>query len=126
MALIRDLLHFEEIQEVIKIGKDEKAQENVENYVISESLRNNLSHMLEIMAGSTHKSFNIVGNYGSRKSHFIAFVAAILEHPDYRVLIKDAEIAKKAQGLGRRYLVVKFRIGCHSRNYPEGVFSLSR
>jgi hypothetical protein len=111
MALIRDLLHFEEIEAVIKIGKDEKAQENVENYVISESLRNNLSHMLEIMSGSTHKSFNIVGNYGTGKSHFIAFVAAILEHPDYRVLIKDAEIAKKAEGLDRRYLVVKFELG---------------
>lgn len=111
MALIRDLLHFEEIEEVIKIGKDEKAKEYVEKYVISESLRNNLSHMLDILSGSTHKSFNIVGNYGTGKSHFIAFVAAILEHPEYRRLIKDTEIAKKAQELGRHYLVVKFELG---------------
>jgi hypothetical protein len=109
--LIRDLLHFEEVEEVIKIRKDEKAQEYIEKYVISDSLRRNLVYMFETLSGATHKSFNVVGNYGTGKSHFLAFISAILEHPEYRSLVKDEEIAQKAQELGRHYLVVKFELG---------------
>ncbi len=110
-VLIRDLLHFEEVEEVIKIRKEEKAKEYVEKYVISDSLRNNLTYMFDLLAGATHKSFNVVGNYGTGKSHFLAFVSALLEHPDYRTLVNDAQIVQKAQALSRRYLVVKFELG---------------
>jgi hypothetical protein len=41
-ALIRDLIQFEEVEEVIKLRKEERTQEYVEKYVISESLRRNL------------------------------------------------------------------------------------
>lgn len=110
-TLIRDLVHFEEVEEVIKIRKEDKAKEYVEKYVISDSLRSNLAYMLEILSGATHKSFNVVGNYGTGKSHFLAFVGALLEHPEYRSLVADPTIASKAQELTRRYLVVKFELG---------------
>lgn len=109
--LIRDLINFEEVEEVIKIRKDEKAREYVEKYVISQSLRDNLAYMLDVLSSATHKSFNIVGNYGTGKSHFLAFVAALLEHPEYRAFVNEELIAKKAQELNRRYLVVKFELG---------------
>lgn len=108
---IRDLVHFEEVEEVIKIRKEDKAREYVEKYVISDSLRSNLAYMLDILSGATHKSFNVVGNYGTGKSHFLAFVGALLEHPEYRSLVADSIIASKAQALSRRYLVVKFELG---------------
>lgn len=110
-ALIRDLLHFEEVEEVIKIRQEEKAKEYVENYVISDSLRSNLVYMFDVLTGATHKSFNVVGNYGTGKSHFLAFVSALLEHVEYRSLVKDAQVVQKAQALNRRYLVVKFELG---------------
>lgn len=110
-TLIRELVHFEEVEEVIKIRKEEKAKEYVEKYVISDSLRNNLVYMLDILSGATHKSFNVVGNYGTGKSHFLAFIGALLEHPEYRSLIHDSNVAAKAQELVRRYLVIKFELG---------------
>jgi len=116
-ALIRDLIQFEEVEEVIKIRKDEMAQSYIEKYVISDSLRQNLGYMFDILGGATHKSFNVVGNYGTGKSHFLAFVSALLEHPEFRPLVKDPVIAHKAQGLGRRYLVVKFELGA-AREVP--------
>ncbi|NMB59780.1 MAG: hypothetical protein GYA12_11460 [Chloroflexi bacterium] len=109
--LIRDLVHFEEVEEVIKIRKDDKAKEYVEKYVISDSIRSNLTYMLDILAGATHKSFNVVGNYGTGKSHFLAFVGALLEHPELRPLVNDPVIAAKAQEMSRRYLVIKFELG---------------
>ena len=105
--LIRDLIHFEEVEDVIKIRKEERAREYVEKYVISDSLRRNLLFMLEMLSGATHKSFNVVGNYGTGKSHFLAFVAALLEHPEYRALVRDEQVRGAAEGLKRRYLVVK-------------------
>jgi fructose-1-phosphate kinase PfkB-like protein len=110
-TLIRDLIHFEEVEEVIKLRKAEKAREIVEKYVISEGLRRNLLYMFELLAGVTHKSFNVVGNYGTGKSHFLAFVAALLEQPELRSQVQEAEVKAAAGQLARRYLVVKFELG---------------
>ena len=38
-TLIRDLVQFEEVEEVIKLRKEGKAREHVEKYVISDGLR---------------------------------------------------------------------------------------
>jgi hypothetical protein len=108
--LVKDLIHFEEVEEVIKIRREERAKEYVEKYVISDSLRRNLVLMLDMLAGATHKSFNVVGNYGTGKSHFLAFVAALLEHPDYRTLVADPAVAAAAQKVERHYRVVKFEL----------------
>ena len=109
--LVRDLIHFEEVEEVIKLRKEERAREYVETYVISESLRRNLLHMLQMLSGASHKSFNVVGNYGTGKSHFLAFVAALLEHPEYRGAVRDEAVRGAALGLERHYKVVKFELG---------------
>ena len=109
--LVRDLIHFEEVEEVIKLRKEERAREYVETYVISESLRRNLLYMLQMLSGASHKSFNVVGNYGTGKSHFLAFVAALLEHPEYRGAVRDEAVREAATALNRRYKVVKFELG---------------
>ena len=119
---IRDLIHFEEVEEVIKLRKEEKAREYVEKYVISDSLRRNLLHMFERLEAPTHKSFNVVGNYGTGKSHFLAFVAALLEHPEYRRLVGDSEVREKALALDRRYLVVKFELGAAAETSLRHIF----
>lgn len=121
-AAIRDLIHFEEVEEVIKLRKEEKAQEYVETYVISDSLRRNLLYMLEILASPTHKSFNVVGNYGTGKSHFLFFVAALLEHPEMRALVRDDRVRSAAQKLERRYLVVKFELGAAAETPLRHIF----
>lgn len=107
--LIRDLIEFQEVEEVIKLH-DER-EDIVRTYVISDSLRDSLSYMLELLSGATHKSFNVIGNYGTGKSHFLSFVAAILEHPDKRGEINDGKVRAGALQLQRPYLVVKFELG---------------
>jgi hypothetical protein len=106
---IRDLIEFEEVEEVIKLHAER--EDIVRSYVISESLQRNLLYMLELLSGATHKSFNIIGNYGTGKSHFLSFVAAILEHPDKRREIVDGPVRQAATKLDRKYLVVKFELG---------------
>ena len=77
-TLIRDLLHFEEVEEVIKIRQDEKAKEYVEKYVISDSLRNNLAYMFEILAGATHKSFKCYWQLRHRKKPLLGICLGIV------------------------------------------------
>lgn len=119
---IRELIQFEKVEEVIKLRKEEKAREYVAKYVISDSLRRNLLHMLELLSGATHKSFNVVGNYGTGKSHFLAFAAALLEHPEWRALIRDEQVRTAAQELKRRYLVVKFELGAAAETPLRRIF----
>jgi hypothetical protein len=108
-VLIRDLIHFQEVEEVIKLH-DER-EDIVRTYVISDSLRDSLSYMLELLSGATHKSFNVIGNYGTGKSHFLSFVAAILEQPDKRAEINDETVRQAALALQRPYIVIKFELG---------------
>lgn len=107
--LIRDLVDFQEVEEVIKLH-DER-EDIVPTYVISDSLRESLGYMLDLLAGATHKSFNVIGNYGTGKSHFLSFVAALLEHPGSRAEISDPAVRSKAIELERPYIVVKFELG---------------
>ena len=120
--LIRDLIQFEEVEEVMKLRQEEKAREYVEKYVISDSLRANLLHILSLLSGITHKSFNVVGNYGTGKSHFLAFVAALVEHPEFRSLVHDDEVRAAALRLTRRYLVVKFELGSAAETPLRRIF----
>lgn len=119
---IGDLVRFEEVEEVIKLRKEEKAEEYVAKYVISDSLRRNLLYMLDLLSGPTHKSFNVVGNYGTGKSHFLAFAAALLEHPELHSLVRDPEVQAGAQKLSRRYLVVKFELGAAAETPLRRIF----
>lgn len=107
--LLRDLIDFQEVEEVIKLY-DER-EDIVRTYVISDSLQESLCYMLDLLGGATHKSFNVIGNYGTGKSHFLSFVAAILEDPEKRREIKDEEVREKALELERPYFVVKYELG---------------
>jgi len=108
MAAVRDLIQFEEVTDVIQLRKTGDEEEIVSKYVISDSLREHLLYMFEQMASDTHRSFNVIGNYGTGKSHFLKFVALNLEKPELRPLIRDPEVRKAAVGFERRFAVVKF------------------
>lgn len=107
--LLRDLIEFQEVEEVIKLYQER--EDIVRTYVISDSLRESLCYMLDLLSGETHKSFNVIGNYGTGKSHFLSFVAAILENPEKRAEIQDEKVRTKALELTRPYLVVKYELG---------------
>jgi hypothetical protein len=50
--LVRVLVQFEPVEEVIKLRKEEMAREYVETYVISDSLERNLLHITVIVSTS--------------------------------------------------------------------------
>jgi len=108
MTTVRDLIQFEEVTDVVQLRKAGDEEDIVSKYVISDALRGHLLYMFQQMASDTHRSFNVVGNYGTGKSHFLKFVAVILEHPELRSLIRDPGVRQVALEFPRRFAVVRF------------------
>lgn len=108
MATVGDLIQFEEVTDVIQLRKAGDEEEIISKYVISDALRGHLLYMFQQMTSDTHRSFNVVGNYGTGKSHFLKFVAVILEHPDLRSTIRDPNVRQVAEEFPRRFAVVRF------------------
>ena len=108
MTTVGDLIQFEEVTDVIQLRKAGDEEEIVSKYVISDALRGHLLYMFQQMTSDTHRSFNVIGNYGTGKSHFLKFVAVILEHPELRPLIRDPQVQQAALDFPRRFGVVRF------------------
>jgi len=108
MTIVGDLIQFEEVTDVIQLRKTGDEEDIVSKYVISDALREHFLYMFQQMSSDTHRSFNVIGNYGTGKSHFLKFVATILEHPELRSLIRDPEVHQAALDFLRRFAVVRF------------------
>ncbi|MGA9349157.1 MAG: DUF6079 family protein [Anaerolineae bacterium] len=108
MTTVGDLIQFEEVTDVIQLRKAGDEEEIVSKYVISDALQEHLLYMFQQMTSDTHRSFNVIGNYGTGKSHFLKFVAVILEHPELRPLIRDPQVRHAALDFPRHFAVVKF------------------
>jgi len=78
---IKELFTFEEIQDVIEIGKIQNEKELVEKFVISPNLEFEICDLLDVLKEKRHKSANIIGNYGTGKSHLLAFLSLVLSKP---------------------------------------------
>jgi len=107
MSKIKDLINFQKIKEVIDIDALHDKQKMVENYVISKSMEDNLVHLLKNMQDDTHKAAQIIGNYGSGKSHLLAFIISILTEKELRKYIKNENVRESAEQLNREFVVMQ-------------------
>lgn len=110
MSKISDLINFEKIKEVIDIDALHDKQKMVENYVISESMQDYLLHLIEDLQNDTHKAAQIIGGYGSGKSHLLAFIISILTEKELRKYIKNEKIRDAAEKLDREFMVVHWEL----------------
>jgi ABC-type cobalamin/Fe3+-siderophores transport system ATPase subunit len=110
MSKIKDLINFRKIKEVVDIDALHDKQKMVENYVISKSMEDNLVHLLKYMPNDTHKAAQIIGNYGSGKSHLLAFIISILTEKELRKYIKNENVRKAADQLNREFVVINWEL----------------
>ena len=110
MPKIRELINFEPIKEVIDIDAISNSKEMVENYVISPSLEEHLVHVFRDLQKSTHKAPQIVGGYGSGKSHMLAFIISILKQPQLIPCIQNEKVREAAAGIQRDFVVVHWEL----------------
>ncbi len=118
---VKDLLQFEEIKKVIDIDSDIKTEKDATNtikeYIITKDLKGHFKEIAGELKKPQHNSFQIIGNYGSGKSHFLAVLAAIIDNPELVGHLQDEDLKKLfKENLNREFAVVQFELqpGKHS------------
>lgn len=115
MPKIKDLIDFEVIKDVIDIDSDldtvEDKRNIVEDYIISERLKQNIIDIADNISKPKHKSVQIIGGYGSGKSHLLAWIVSLLENKELVDDITDEDVkAKFKDALKRDFAVVQFEL----------------
>jgi len=113
----RDLINFEPITQVVKFSRlDEKDyRENlVKTFVFSNTIKDHLIPTmvknLDYNLGSEMFGLQVVGNYGTGKSHLMSLVSFIAENESYLDLIEDTEIRKTLNPIAGKFKVLRFEL----------------
>jgi hypothetical protein len=111
---IGKLFDFHEIKDVIDIDTDLKEddlqKELISSYIISESLEQQIIDFYDNLKTPKHRAVKILGNYGSGKSHLIAFLVTTVLRPELRNLISNTSVKEASQDVNRKFLSVQFEL----------------
>jgi len=112
---VKELINFDEIKDVVDIDNDLDNEENrqkiVSKYIISERLQGHLKEIAKDLAKPKHNSCQIIGSYGSGKSHLLGFLSALLDNPELSHYIQDEEVKETfTENLNRKFAVVQFEL----------------
>jgi len=111
---IGKLFNYTEIKDVVDIDTDlqqvELQKELVSSYIISEGLEQQILDFFDNLKKPNHKAVKIIGNYGSGKSHLIAFLVSVINNPELRPLIKNHTVQKATEKIARKFFTVQFEL----------------
>ena len=122
---IKELFNFEDVAQVIEIGKIPDPNEIVDKFVISPNLENDLLEFLEYLKGNkpeNNTSINVIGNYGTGKSHLLAFISLILSKPELINHIQNDKLREGFNSLTRNFLVVKYELPAVRKKTLASIF----
>lgn len=114
----RDLIQFEPINEVIKIERlqddDDYRKSVVRTFVFSEAYEKTiipeLCRNLDYTASYETYGLQIVGNYGTGKSHLMSLFSLIAENKDYLQYVSNDNARKVLANIAGKYKVIRFEI----------------
>lgn len=111
---IGHLFNYTVIKDVIDIDTDLKVKNQrkdlISSYIISEGLDQQIIDFFENLSKPNHKAVKIVGNYGSGKSHLIAFLVTVVNNPEFRYLIQNNRVRNVAEKINRSFFTVQFEL----------------
>lgn len=106
--------NYKQIKDVIDIdfdlAKDESKKEIVESYIISKSLENQIVDFFDDLEKPNHKAVKIIGNYGSGKSHMIAFLISLIGNTELSQYVKNERVKQAINKINRKYKIVQFEL----------------
>ncbi len=113
---VKELINYERIKDVIDISQDLSTEESsknlVEKYIISEDMKDHLIELAKDLEKPIHKSIQIIGTYGSGKSHLLAFITAILNNHSLSQYISDEKVRDIfVKNIKRKFVLVQFELG---------------
>jgi len=125
-----ELIQFDPIDEIIELrqaSKADVAKELVRTFVISEQMADKLNGVvipeLQFQDPKSNMGIFVVGNYGTGKSHLLAFLSAIAEHADLLELVSDEDVREKAKVIAGQFQVTRLEIGAVQRSLRDIICS---
>lgn len=113
----KDLIQFESVDEIIKFDKldsEDYRERLVKTFVVSESFEKiiipNICYELNLDATYETKGLQVVGNYGTGKSHLMSLFSIIAEDENYLKHVTNQKAKNDLQKIAGRYKVIRFEI----------------
>lgn len=113
-----DCIQFDPIDSVVQLldaNKDEAAKRLVSTYVISDEMAERISELvipqLQFVLPADNKGLLIVGNYGTGKSHLMAFISCLAADAALLPSLQHPRVAKSAEQIAGRFKVIRTEIG---------------
>ena len=114
----KDLIQFDPIDEIIKFGQldnDDYRAKLVKNFVCSNLYETHIIPQicakLDLNATTETKGIQIVGNYGTGKSHLMSLFSIIAENADYLPLLQSQKAKDWLKTIAGKYMVYRFELG---------------
>lgn len=114
----KELINFEPITEVVKFSETHKSdyQKNlVKTFVFSETFK---EHLIPLMVRNLDFTYSgesfglqVVGNYGTGKSHLMSLVSLIAEHEELIDLVQEEKPKKSLKAISGKFKVLRFELG---------------
>lgn len=114
----RDCIHFDPIETVVQLKDADKAQAAkrlVDSYVISDAMAERLISLvipqLQFDMPADNKGLLIVGNYGTGKSHLMAFLSSIAADASLLEHVRHPAVQEASPAIAGRFQVIRTEIG---------------
>lgn len=114
----KELIQFDPINEVVKfdrLGDDDYRRSLVKNFVFSDTYEKiiipELCKNLDYTASYDTFGIQIVGNYGTGKSHLMSLFSLIAENQDYLPLVQSDKARKALGNIAGKYKIIRFELG---------------
>lgn len=114
----KDLIQFEPINEVVKFDRlmeDDYRRSLVRNFVFSSTYENTLipelCKNLDYTASHETYGLQIVGNYGTGKSHLMSLFSLVAENAEYLPLVQNDSARKVLGNIAGKYKIIRFELG---------------
>jgi hypothetical protein len=111
---IGNFFQFRQIKDVIDIDADlnehNQRRELVASYILSPSLEKQIVEFYEDLEKPIHKARTIIGNYGSGKSHLVAFLISLIEDSAIVDAVNSSAIQTVVKKINRPFFHVQFEL----------------
>lgn len=114
----KDLIQFDPINEVVKFDRlqdDDYRRSLVRNFVFSQTYEKaiipELCKNLDYTASYDTFGLQIVGNYGTGKSHLMSLFSLVAENGEYLPFVQNESARKVLGNIAGKYKVIRFELG---------------
>ncbi len=129
----RELIQFEPINEVVKFDRlqnDDYRRSLVRNFVFSQTYEKTiipeLCKNLDYTASYDTYGLQIVGNYGTGKSHLMSLFSLIAEDEQYLELVQSDSARQVLRNIAGKYNIIRFELGSNKELWQIVCYQIDR